>query len=106
MKGQWIGNYNGTNQGQIIIELDEQPNNYVGWAYLFDSTPGHPPSSAQVITHSKDVDQENEFLVGPVNVGIASVVSWQNEKEKYQSLERQMKPASLHHLPARQKTNL
>ena len=83
MKGQWIGNYNGTNQGQIIIELDEQPNNYVGWAYLFDSTPGHPPSSAQVITHSKDVDQENEFLVGPVNVGIASVVSWQNEKEKY-----------------------
>jgi hypothetical protein len=53
MKGQWIGKYEGTSSGSITLELDEKSNNFVGWAYLYDSTAGHPCSAVRIETTTK-----------------------------------------------------
>lgn len=82
MKGQWIGNYSGSNNGTMTVELDEQPNGYFGWAYLFDSASGHPPSSALIMTPNKDATQEFDVSVGPIDSN-SSTSSWEGFKERY-----------------------
>jgi len=67
MRGQWIGNYSGTNQGLIIVELDERDDCYFGWAYLFDSRQGYPHSSALIRTPNKEKMQEFDVPVGPID---------------------------------------
>ena len=82
MKGQWIGNYSGSNNGNITVELDEQPDGYVGWAYLYDSAAGYPASSAPISTNNKSSEQEFEVSVGPIDSS-SRTSDWHNYKEKY-----------------------
>ena len=88
MKGQWIGNYFSTDQaqtnmGEIIVEIDEQPDCYLGWAYLFDSREGHPHSSALIKTPNKQLEQEFEVGVGPIDADVAGISSWDNIKSQF-----------------------
>jgi FRG domain len=87
MKGQWIGNYFTSEQGQtilgeIIVELDEQPDCYLGWAYLFDSREGYPHSSALIRTPNKQMEQEFEVGVGPIDTSVAGLSSWEDMKSR------------------------
>ena len=82
MKGHWIGNYSGSNQGQIIVELDEQSDCYLGWAYLFDAQEGYPHSSALIRTPNKQSEQEFEVGVGPINSDVAGIASWEPIKQR------------------------
>lgn len=84
MKGQWIGNYVGSNNGSITVELDEQPDRYVGWAYLYDSAAGYPSASAPIVTPNKNTTQEFEVSVGPIDSN-STTSSWAGFKEKYPS---------------------
>lgn len=83
MKGQWIGKYSGSNTGQIIVELDEQPDCYLGWAYLFDLREGWPHSSAFIRTPNKNKEQEFEVGVGPINVNVAGLTNWDSIKSQH-----------------------
>ncbi len=42
VQGQWIGRPQGTNNGLLVLDLDELENGYAGHAYLFDEEPGAP----------------------------------------------------------------
>ena len=88
MKGQWIGNYFGSDQGQtnlgeIIVELDEQPDCYLGWAYLFDSREGSPHSAALIRTPNKQLEQEFEVGVGPIAMEVAGISPWDKLKSQF-----------------------
>ena len=87
MKGQWIGIYSGSNKGDIIIELDEQSDCYLGWAYLFDSREGYPHSSALIKTPNKEIEQEFELGVGPINTNVAGLSSWDSIKSQFPDFE-------------------
>ncbi len=39
MNGQWIGNYTGTNNGYIIVNIDDRGDHFEGVAYLFEDAP-------------------------------------------------------------------
>ena len=48
LSGQWIGTAEGTNDGLVVLDLDELENGFAGYAYLFDEAPGVPHSAARV----------------------------------------------------------
>jgi hypothetical protein len=60
MKGQWIGNYLGSSNGEIILEIDELKEGYQGVAYLYESNPDLPSSfvSFRIANQSNSFDLE------------------------------------------------
>lgn len=53
MKGQWIGTYVGSNNGTIIVNVDELQSRFEGVAYLHDSNNGMPSLGAAFSTIDK-----------------------------------------------------
>ena len=54
MKGQWIGAYEGSNVGLIIVNIDERTSHFEGVAYLNESNKNLPSTSVSFRTSSKD----------------------------------------------------
>jgi hypothetical protein len=52
MKGQWIGRYSGTFQGEIVVNVDECIDHFQGLAYLIDDNPGAPRIAVRFRTPS------------------------------------------------------
>ena len=48
VQGQWIGRPQGTNNGLLVLDLDELENGYAGHAYLFNEEPGAPHAVARI----------------------------------------------------------
>lgn len=57
MRGQWIGNYLGTNSGQAILEIDELRESFEGVAYLYDSDASLPSTFVPFRT----IDKSSSF---------------------------------------------
>ena len=56
MNGQWIGRYEGTQQGQIIVNIDERQSYFQGTATIIDDNPAVPIAVAFFRTPTKDRD--------------------------------------------------
>jgi hypothetical protein len=54
MNGQWIGTYDGSSRGMIIVNVDEQQENYQGVAYLLENDRTIPSSAVLFRTPNKD----------------------------------------------------
>jgi FRG domain len=83
MKGQWIGNYQGTNSGNITIELDEKTDNFVGWAYLYDNAAGYPSGAARIVTIDKSDVQTFEVQVRPLDSFNGNLLDWKDLSNSY-----------------------
>jgi hypothetical protein len=84
MKGQWIGNYTGTNDGTIMVNVDEFPSHFQGVAYLTESN--SLLSGTAVVFKTKDKNSKSEIQVLgllPIDpkTGIAS--PWEQVKKHY-----------------------
>jgi hypothetical protein len=84
MKGQWIGLYKGTNEGLIVVNVDELHDHFQGVAYLNEGA-NHMPSSG---TFFRTQDKNNKFKfrtgkVMPVNPETGVFDSWENVKKFY-----------------------
>lgn len=66
MKGQWIGSYQGSAEGQIMINIDEVDDHYEGVAYLNPSTRGIPASVSYLSTTNKNHEQVATAYINPV----------------------------------------
>lgn len=53
MNGQWRGAFNGTSSGRIIVNVDELPTCYQGWAYLFYDNHHFPNMAVKFSTEDK-----------------------------------------------------
>ena len=49
MNGQWIGPYSGTNQGLLVVDLDDAGDQYDGSASALNSNAQLPPTFANFI---------------------------------------------------------
>ena len=67
MKGQWIGNYLGTNTGEVIIEIDELRDCFEGVAYLYDSNMELPATFAPFRTPNKSNSFNLTVNLGPID---------------------------------------
>lgn len=84
MKGQWIGQFNGTTTGRIVINIDELHSCFQGIAYLLQDDPNIPNSAAYFNTTNKS----NKFQFTTNNIaainpwpGLPDI--WENIKQQY-----------------------
>ena len=69
MNGQWISSYSGTNNGNLIVNIDERPGYYQGVAYINQVSKG-PSVGAAALFRTTDKSNPFEFrtgLVAPVD---------------------------------------
>ena len=84
MKGQWIGSYQGTNAGLIIVNVDECPSHYEGVAYLNEANNASPSTAAFFKTQNKG--NEFSFRTGsllPINPKTGVIDSLDNVMKFY-----------------------
>lgn len=83
MKGQWIGSYQGSAEGQIMINIDEVDDHYEGVAYLNPSTRGIPASVAYLSTTNKNHEQVATAYINPVDPRTGFQCKWEDIKNLY-----------------------
>lgn len=84
MHGQWIGNYEGTNNGLIIANIDDRGDHYEGVAYLFDSIKSLPGLAAVFETENKDTSFKiRAQLIMPIDPRTGFLNTWENCKSLY-----------------------
>jgi hypothetical protein len=83
LKGQWIGNYLGTNSGQVIIEIDELKDCFDGVAYLYDSNESLPGSFVEFKTADKSTDFSLSLKVHPLDRETGDVSNWSTVQSQH-----------------------
>lgn len=53
MNGQWVGLFNGSSSGTLVIELDDLGTHYEGWAYAYEDDPMSIGIAARISTPDK-----------------------------------------------------
>ena len=85
MKGQWVGTYQGSSQGKIIVNIDERAEHFQGIAYLNESNRALP--STAVLFKTKNKDAEFQFrtdAILPIHPSLGLPGEWDNIKAHYQ----------------------
>jgi hypothetical protein len=83
MRGQWVGQYTGTNTGQIMVDLDERDDRFEGYAYLYDNIPSHPGLLARVATTNKSRISRLNVSVHPVDPHTGDATNWAQVSSNY-----------------------
>jgi hypothetical protein len=84
MNGQWIGTYAGTNQGLLVVDLDDVGDHYDGVASALESNMGLPPTFVDLRSVPKD--QKNFQLrvpLMPIDRATGAAVTWDQIKKNY-----------------------
>ena len=84
MKGQWIGRYTGTLQGEIVVNVDERPDHYRGVAYLMEDTKVAPRTA--VFFRSPNKDREFTTRITEIRVfdpASGQIVNWENIRQGF-----------------------
>ncbi len=82
MRGQWIGTYDGSNKGQIVVNVDEYEEYYQGIAYLHPAQNDLPKSVATFRTK----DKNGPFAFRTLSMEVLAtleIVRWQDIKGRY-----------------------
>jgi hypothetical protein len=88
MNGQWRGNYSGSRQGTITVNVDERPSHYEGVAYLDDDDRQNIPSVAVLFRtsnkdHSFRVRTSAMLPIDPLSGFPTSLSIWEEKIKKY-----------------------
>jgi hypothetical protein len=84
MNGQWIGTYAGTNQGVLVIDLDDVGDHYEGSAAALDVDLNLPPILAALMDIPKgETDFRRRVQLLPIDRQTGSVSSWEELKKHY-----------------------
>ncbi|MBS1191264.1 MAG: hypothetical protein H6R10_3056 [Rhodocyclaceae bacterium] len=84
MNGQWLGTYSGSNDGTIIVNIDERPSAYQGIAYLHDSNSIMPSMAAGFATNGKGQNiQCRTTWIAPINPKTGHLDTWENAKTHF-----------------------
>jgi hypothetical protein len=67
LNGQWIANYDGSNQGLLVVELDDRGTRYEGTAFAYDSNPALPAFAAFINTPDKAARQNLTLSLFPID---------------------------------------
>ena len=83
MKGQWIGSYGGSVDGQIMINIDESESCYQAVAYIIPNDSKIPTSVAHLETKGKGPKQVVTAYINPVDPNTGFQSEWKLVKEFY-----------------------
>src|SRR6266581_564304 len=84
MQGQWIGQYSGSNRGLIIVNVDEFPSYFEGFAFINDSN----PKLASTAAFFRTTDKASNFKFRTLQLGVVDPRSgladtWNNVRHLY-----------------------
>ena len=86
MRGQWIGSYTGTTEGNIIINIDEMNNNYEGVAYVIPTDKSFPSAAAHFSTENKSSKQHLIASINAIHPENLTQCSWDDIKHLYKGI--------------------
>ncbi len=83
MNGQWIGKWEGSSRGPIMVNIDERELHYAGAAYLLDENPALPGTAAFFSTPNKDNPQQFRADLLAIDRDSGDFFSWDKVKSKF-----------------------
>lgn len=84
MKGQWIGQFSGTDEGLIVVNVDERPSIFEGVVYVNDDKSALPSHAAWFRTASKArTFSFRTTFISPINPTTGVTDSWENIKSLF-----------------------
>lgn len=88
MKGQWIGNFTGTNTGLAMLDLDDEGDFYSGTAVAFDDNPELPSTVVKIVTENKDPVQSLKITdIAALRPGTTALRSIADIESEYPGLK-------------------
>lgn len=76
MQGQWTGNYQGTNTGQIIINLDARGRFFEGLAHVLDDNKNLPSHVAYLLIADQDGRFQCDAVLKQLDPSTTTPVDW------------------------------
>ena len=83
MKGQWIGNFQGSVEGMLMVNIDEVEDHFEVVAHINPSDGNIPSSVAYISTKSNLPEQEADAFINPVDPRTGFQCKWDDIKELY-----------------------
>lgn len=83
VRGQWLGDYTGDVNGQIMVDIDELDDRYEAVAYLNPSIVGIPSSIVYLSTENKSPIQTATAYSFPINPRTGAQGHWDEIKSLY-----------------------
>ena len=87
MKGQWSGEFEGSNSGTAVINIDEKLEVFSGVAYFFDNDGSMPMLAAhfeiEKCNISSGIGECKSNWINPLQPGLFTEVSWDAVKQFY-----------------------
>jgi FRG domain-containing protein len=86
MNGQWIRPYTGTNNGTLVLELDDVGNEYEGVAFAYNSSRDQPTIFAELKIQKAQPKQSVRVQLPPIERGSGVIISPENLAKIYPTL--------------------
>jgi hypothetical protein len=83
MKGQWIGNFQGSVEGMLMVNIDEVEDHFEVVAHINPSDGNIPSSVAYISTGNNLPEQEADAFINPVDPRTGFQCKWDDIKELY-----------------------
>jgi hypothetical protein len=83
MKGQWIGTYKGSVEGNITVNIDEVGDHYEAVAYIKPNETNIPSTVAHILTVDKQLKQKVVARVNPIHPTAWYQCEWEEIKNLY-----------------------
>jgi hypothetical protein len=83
MKGQWLGKYEGTNSGNMMLNIDEVDSCFEGVAYLIPVNTDLPGTVAYFQTKTQDLKQSAEVSTFPIDQRNGFQTTWNKIQELF-----------------------
>jgi hypothetical protein len=76
MKGQWIGKYSGTTEGDLILNIDEMEDNFKGMAFARPANKALPRSVSLIETKDKNRNFSFSAFIFPIDPRSGVAADW------------------------------
>lgn len=83
MNGQWIGAYDGSNKGFLVVELDEVNTHFSGIACAYDAIPGYPGTFLHVHIPKGDTPFRGKLPLRPIHPDTGEPTYWDAISERF-----------------------
>jgi len=78
MNGQWMGSYSGSNNGILVVDLDDMGSHFEGYAYAYDDNSSLPSTYVQIKTTGKKASANLKVVVFPIDPRTGEAGIWEN----------------------------
>lgn len=77
MNGQWIGKFQGSNSGTLVLDLDDRGSYFEGYAYAYADTDELPSTYVYIKTIDKRPTIEGKVSIFPLDPKLGGPTTWE-----------------------------